>query len=148
MLYWSKFDDDRHWHTQDMGSMMRTPKVPVWLIYLNRRFALVFSTNVNLLNNWIYENYFQLHIYTGLKKQDEPCIISIDTRQQYPASIYVNPLDDHDQHSPAIIQLLQTRSVETLFDMIFNSVVMIVSRWPGCTIENADEIVHELMTLF
>ncbi len=46
--------------------MLRTPKVPVWIICLNRRYGIMFSTNINLLNNWIYENYFQLNIYTGL----------------------------------------------------------------------------------
>lgn len=114
MLYWSKYDEDAHWHKQELGSMLRTPKVPVWLMYLNRRFALVFCTNVNLLNNWIYENYFQLHIYSGLKKQEQPCIISIDTREQYPASVYGDFFDDNDQHVPDMIQLLQTRSVEDL----------------------------------
>lgn len=89
--------------------MLRTPKVPVWLIYLNRRFGIVFSTNINLLNNWIYENYFQLHIYTGLKKQEESCLLSIDTRQQYPASIYGDLFDDNDQRVPDVIPLLQTR---------------------------------------
>jgi hypothetical protein len=109
--------------------MLRTPKVPVWLICLNRRYGIIFSTNVNLLNNWIYENYFQLHIYTGLKKQEESCLISIDTREQYPAKIYGSFFDDNDQRIPDIIQLLETR-------------------WPGCMIDNADEILHELMTLF
>jgi hypothetical protein len=114
MLYWSKYEEDAHWQKQELGSMLRTPKVPVWLMYLNRRFALIFCTNINLLNNWIYENYFQLHIYSGLKKQEKPCIISIDTRQQYPASVYGDFFDDNDQHVPDMIQLLQTRSVEDL----------------------------------
>ncbi|CAF1322477.1 unnamed protein product [Rotaria magnacalcarata] len=128
-LYWSKHEDDSFWHKQEIGSMFRTPKVPVWLICLNRRYAIVFSSNINLLNNWIYENYFQLHLYSGLKKQEQPCIVSIDTRQQYPASIYGDFFEDNDQHAPDIIHLLQ-------------------SRWPGCTIDNADEILHELMTIF
>jgi hypothetical protein len=110
-LYWSKYDDDSFWHKQEMGSMLRTPKVPVWLICLNRRYAIMFSTNVNLLNNWIYENYFQLHIYTGLRKQEEPCILSIDTRQQYPTSAYGNFFDDDDQRTPDIIPLLQSRLI-------------------------------------
>ena len=109
LLFWSKFDTDSYWQKQEVGSMLRTPKVPVWLIYLNRRFALIFSTNINLLNNWIYENYFQLHIYSGLRKQEEPCIISIDTRQQYPASVYGDFFEEDDSNLPDIIQLLQTR---------------------------------------
>ena len=89
--------------------MLRTPKSPVWLICLNRRYAILFSTNINLLNNWIYENYFQLHIYTGLKKQTESNIIAIDTREQYPTSIYGDLFEENDQRVPDIIQLLQTR---------------------------------------
>jgi hypothetical protein len=92
--------------------MLRTPKVPVWLICVNRRYGIMFSTNINLLNNWIYENYFQLHIYTGLKKQEEPCILAIDTRQQYPVSVYGDLFDDDDQRSPDIIQLLQSRLIQ------------------------------------
>ncbi|CAF0762571.1 unnamed protein product [Adineta steineri] len=128
-IYWSKHEDDGFYHKQETGSMLRTPKVPVWLVCLNRRYGIMFSTNINLLNNWIYENYFQLHIYTGLKKQEEPCLLSIDTREQYPASIYGNFFEDTDQFTPDFIQLLQTR-------------------WAGCKIENADEVLHDLMTYF
>ena len=108
-LYWSKYEEDSFWHKQEIGSMLRTPKVPIWLICLNRRYGIIFSTNINLLNNWIYENYFQLHIYSGLKKQETPCTLSIDTRQQYPRSIYRNIFDEHDQHLPDIVHLLQAR---------------------------------------
>ncbi|CAF1515026.1 unnamed protein product, partial [Rotaria sordida] len=128
-LYCSKYDEDSFWHKQEIGSMLRTPKVPVWLICLNRRYGIIFSTNVNLLNNWIYENYFQLHIYSGLKKQENSCIVSIDTRQQYPASIYGDLFEENDHRIPDIIQLLQTR-------------------WPGCIIENIEDILHELMIIF
>jgi hypothetical protein len=93
--------------------MLRTPKVPVWIICLNRRYGIMFSTNINLLNNWIYENYFQLNIYTGLKKQEESCLISIDTRQQYPTSIYGNFFEDNEQRIPDIVQLLQIRLKKT-----------------------------------
>ena len=89
--------------------MLRTPKVPVWLICLNRRYGIMFSTNIDLLNNWIFENYFQLHIYTGLKKQEEPCLVAIDTREQYPTSIYGYLFDDFEQRVPDIIQLFQAR---------------------------------------
>jgi hypothetical protein len=69
----------------------------------------MFSTNINLLNNWIYENYFQLHVYTGLKKQEEPCLLAIDTRQQYPTTVYANFSDDFEQRIPDFVQLLETR---------------------------------------
>ncbi|UJR33053.1 hypothetical protein I4U23_020512 [Adineta vaga] len=128
-LYWSKHEDDSFWHKQEIGSMLRTPKVPVWLICLNRRYGIIYSTNINLLNNWIYENYFQLHVYTGLKNQEHSCLLSIDTRQQYPASIYGDLFEDNEMNTPDIIQLLQIR-------------------WPGCMIENADEVLHDLMTYF
>lgn len=89
--------------------MLRTPKVPVWLICLNRRYGILFSTNINLLNNWIYENYFQLHVYSGLKIQEDPCLLCIDTREQYPISIYSNFFEESEQRIPDIVQLLQTR---------------------------------------
>ena len=92
--------------------MLRTPKVPVWLICLNRRYAVIFSTNINLLNNWIYENYFQLHVYTGLKNQEGPCLLSIDTREQYPASIYGNFFEENEAIIPEFVQLLHTRLVK------------------------------------
>ncbi len=89
--------------------MLRTPKTPVWLVCLNRRYGIMFSTNINLLNNWIYENYFQLHVYSGLKKQEEPCLLAIDTRQQYPTTVYANFSDDFEQRIPDFVQLLETR---------------------------------------
>ena len=108
-LYWSKYEADSYWQKQEIGSMLRTPSVPIWLFCLNRRYGLIFSTNINLLNNWIYEDYFQLHVYIGLKKQEESCLLTIDTRQQYPASVYGDFFEDTEQHVPDFIQLLQTR---------------------------------------
>lgn len=127
--------------------MLRTPKVPVWLICLNRRYGVVFSTNINLLNNWIYENYFQLHTYSGLKKQETPCVLSIDTRQQYPASIYGEFYEDADEHSPDMIHLLQTRFIK--FDsVLLNISFLFYFSWSGCTVENIDDVAHDLMTIF
>ena len=52
-----------------VGSMLKTPRKPIWVTYINRNYGLMFCTNPELVGNWRSEHQFILHYYTGLPSQ-------------------------------------------------------------------------------
>ncbi|WAR28434.1 MINY4-like protein [Mya arenaria] len=63
----------------NIGSMLKTPKSPIWLTLLNGQWGLLFSNNLDLVSDWRVEHHFDLYYYTGLI-QNTYAIITIDTR--------------------------------------------------------------------
>ena len=57
--------------------MLRTPRFPIWLTYINGNFGLLFSTNPDLVGDWRVEHKFQLHYYTGLATQGQSTVLSV-----------------------------------------------------------------------
>lgn len=69
MLYWNP--KETFGQRTEVGSMLKTPKFPVWLAIMGRNTIVVlFNTNINLINDWRLEQNFTLHLFTGLKSQD------------------------------------------------------------------------------
>lgn len=69
MLYWNP--KESLGQRTEVGSMLKTPKFPVWLGIMGRNTVVVlFNTNINLINDWRLEQNFTLHFYGGLKSQD------------------------------------------------------------------------------
>ena len=61
--------------------MLKTPKYPVWLGIMGKNLvAVLFNTNMDLINDWRFEQTFMLYFYAGIKKQDKEYKINIDTR--------------------------------------------------------------------
>ena len=68
LLYWNPKETDKH--RTEVGSMLKTPRYPIWLAIMGRNAAVVlFSTNIDLLNDWRLEQNFSLHFFTGLRSQ-------------------------------------------------------------------------------
>ena len=57
--------------------MLKTPKYPIWITLMNNLVAIIFCTNVNLLNDWRFEQCFSLYFYGGLRKQEHAIKFSI-----------------------------------------------------------------------
>lgn len=69
MLYWSPKEKDNQ--RTEVGSMLKTPKFPIWLAIMGRNsVAILFNTNINLMNDWRLEQNFTLHVFSGLKSQE------------------------------------------------------------------------------
>ncbi|XP_052784905.1 inactive ubiquitin carboxyl-terminal hydrolase MINDY-4B-like isoform X3 [Mya arenaria] len=77
LLFWDKKEDDDE--RTEIGSMLKTPKSPIWLTLLNGQWGLLFSNNLDLVSDWRVEHHFDLYYYTGLI-QNTYAIITIDTR--------------------------------------------------------------------
>ncbi|XP_070213314.1 inactive ubiquitin carboxyl-terminal hydrolase MINDY-4B-like [Littorina saxatilis] len=77
-LFWDKGEDpDRR---TEVGSMLKTPKTPIWLTKVNHMYGLLFSTNLDLISDWRIENRFPLSYYTGLVTQAQTACLNIETR--------------------------------------------------------------------
>lgn len=79
MLYWNS--KESLGQRTEVGSMLKTPKFPVWLGIMGRNTVVVlFNTNINLVNDWRLEQNFMLHFYSGLKSQDVDIKLEIGNR--------------------------------------------------------------------
>lgn len=66
-----------------VDSMLKTPKYPIWVVLMNNRVAILFCTNIDLLNDWRYEQVFNLYFYGGLRKQENVVKINIGTNKYF-----------------------------------------------------------------
>ncbi|XP_048746819.1 inactive ubiquitin carboxyl-terminal hydrolase MINDY-4B-like isoform X3 [Ostrea edulis] len=76
-LFWDKGENDDN--RTDVGSMLKTPKKPIWLTSVNGQPGLLFSTNLDLVSDWRVETRFILHYFTGLPGIPA-CPLHIETR--------------------------------------------------------------------
>jgi hypothetical protein len=93
--------------------MLKTPKYPIWLSLIGKNsVAILFSTNLDLNNDWRCEQNFNLHFYSVLNKQTEMCRINIDTRN-YSDIRMLEPIEDgtiyKDDKDSDIIKLIFTK---------------------------------------
>ncbi|XP_074658271.1 inactive ubiquitin carboxyl-terminal hydrolase MINDY-4B-like [Tubulanus polymorphus] len=79
-LYFNKFEAEKF--RTDVGSMLKTPKLPIWLTNINGQYGVLFSSNPELLRNWRVEHRFTLHYYTAMSSQTEACKLTVDTRHR------------------------------------------------------------------
>ncbi|XP_012944658.1 inactive ubiquitin carboxyl-terminal hydrolase MINDY-4B [Aplysia californica] len=77
-LFWDKGEDPEK--RTEVGSMLKTPKNPIWVTKVNGLWGLVFSLNPDLVSDWRVENRFTMWYYTGLVTQVKPTLLSIETR--------------------------------------------------------------------
>lgn len=77
-LYWDKGEDPDA--RTEVGSMLKTPKTPIWVTKVNQMYGLLFSTNLDLVSDWRIECRFTLSYYTGLVSQAKTATLNIETR--------------------------------------------------------------------
>nr|XP_044986579.1 inactive ubiquitin carboxyl-terminal hydrolase MINDY-4B [Jaculus jaculus] len=69
--------------TSQVGSMLKTPRFPVWLCNINGKYGVLFSTNKLLLSDWKMERLFDLHFYGGQPSQKKPVHLTVDTHSHH-----------------------------------------------------------------
>uniref|UniRef100_A0A667IA54 Ubiquitin carboxyl-terminal hydrolase MINDY n=2 Tax=Lynx canadensis TaxID=61383 RepID=A0A667IA54_LYNCA len=81
-LWWGKdtSEDDR---LSQVGSRLKTPKLPIWLCNINGNFSVLFSTNRQLLSDWKVERRFDLYFYGGQPPQKKPVQLTVDTHSHH-----------------------------------------------------------------
>ncbi|XP_033712210.1 inactive ubiquitin carboxyl-terminal hydrolase MINDY-4B [Tursiops truncatus] len=81
-LQWHKdtSEDDR---LSQVGSMLKTPKLPIWLCNINGNYSVLFSTDRQLLSDWKVERLFDLYFYSGQPAQNKPAHLTVDTHSHH-----------------------------------------------------------------
>nr|XP_020742212.1 inactive ubiquitin carboxyl-terminal hydrolase MINDY-4B [Odocoileus virginianus texanus] len=93
-LQWGK-DASEGDRLSQVGSMLKTPKLPVWLCNINGTYSVLFSTNRQLLSDWRLERLFDLYFYNGQPAQNKPARLTVDTH-----SHHWERVQHEDEHSP------------------------------------------------
>lgn len=71
-----------------VGSRLKTPKLPIWLCNINGNSSILFSTNRQLLSDWKVERRFDLYFYSGQPPQNTPVHLTVGepVRLQVPSA--------------------------------------------------------------
>ena len=60
-----------------MGTYLKTPKCPIWVVCSESHFSVLFSTRLDLVSDWKAERRFDLFYYDGLARQQEEIKLTI-----------------------------------------------------------------------
>lgn len=72
-----------HYESCQVGTYMKTPKYPIWVICSESHFSVLFCLKKELMNDWKVERRFELYYYDGLARQDQEIKLSIDTTNRF-----------------------------------------------------------------
>uniref|UniRef100_W5MTC4 Ubiquitin carboxyl-terminal hydrolase MINDY n=1 Tax=Lepisosteus oculatus TaxID=7918 RepID=W5MTC4_LEPOC len=72
-----------HYNVCKVGTYMKTPRYPIWVICSESHFSVLFSTRKELMSDWRMERRFDLYYYDSLANQQEEIRLTVDTSQNY-----------------------------------------------------------------
>ncbi|XP_069503807.1 probable ubiquitin carboxyl-terminal hydrolase MINDY-4 [Ambystoma mexicanum] len=78
-----------HYNVCQVGSYLKTPKYPIWVVCSESHFSVIFCLRKELMNDWKMERRFDLYYYDGLAQQQEEIRLTVDTTENY--------LEDNDE---------------------------------------------------
>ncbi|XP_031695136.1 inactive ubiquitin carboxyl-terminal hydrolase MINDY-4B [Anarrhichthys ocellatus] len=81
-LLWNREQMERG-RLPQVGSMLRTPRFPVWICCINSSFSVLFSLNCSLLSDWRMEHLFHLFYYNGQSSQRTTARLTVDTHSHH-----------------------------------------------------------------
>ncbi|XP_040208165.1 probable ubiquitin carboxyl-terminal hydrolase MINDY-4 isoform X2 [Rana temporaria] len=72
-----------HYSVCQVGSYLKTPKYPIWVVCSESHFSVLFCLKKDLVSDWRAERKFDLYYYDGLANQQEEIRLTIDTSGNY-----------------------------------------------------------------
>ncbi|XP_072269083.1 probable ubiquitin carboxyl-terminal hydrolase MINDY-4 [Pyxicephalus adspersus] len=72
-----------HYRVCQVGSYLKTPKYPIWVVCSESHFSVLFCLKKDLVSDWRAERRFDLYYYDGLANQQEEIRLTIDTSGNY-----------------------------------------------------------------
>eukprot|EP00057_Strongylocentrotus_purpuratus_P002627 XP_003724882.1 PREDICTED: protein FAM188B2 [Strongylocentrotus purpuratus] len=88
-----------------IGSMLKTPLFPIWVLRLKGRYSLFFCCNLNLNRDWRSEAKFNLYYYTGQREQKDEVRLTIDSRLR----LMEEKKKKDDKNVPLLEECIQSR---------------------------------------
>lgn len=76
-----------------VGSMLKTPRFPVWVCSINNSYSVLFSLNRSLLSDWKMEHLFHLYYYNGQSSQRTTTRLTVGEDHSLTASVQ-DPVHD------------------------------------------------------
>ncbi|KAL7990919.1 hypothetical protein Chor_014349 [Crotalus horridus] len=94
---------------RQVGSMLKTPKLPIWLCNINETYSILFSLNRLLLSDWKMEHLFDLYFYKGKTSQKKTVHLTIDTHSHHWEENHC--VDNRDPHKrvPSLEMAIRTK---------------------------------------
>ncbi|XP_042371513.1 inactive ubiquitin carboxyl-terminal hydrolase MINDY-4B [Plectropomus leopardus] len=105
-----------HWSREQMetgrlpqvGSMLKTPRFPVWLCCINGGFSVLFSIDHSLLSDWRTEHQFHLYYYNGRSSQ-KTAKLTVDTHSHHWETSCRHSEGHAERMSPPLDMTLKTK---------------------------------------
>ncbi|KAM5156845.1 putative ubiquitin carboxyl-terminal hydrolase MINDY-4 [Mantella aurantiaca] len=72
-----------HYSVCQVGSYLKTPKYPIWVVCSESHFSVLFCAKKDLVSDWRAERRFDLYYYDGLANQQEEIRLTVDTSGNY-----------------------------------------------------------------
>ncbi|MBN3315772.1 MINY4 hydrolase, partial [Atractosteus spatula] len=66
-----------HYNVCKVGTYMKTPRYPIWVICSESHFSVLFSTRKELMSDWRMERRFDLYYYDSLANQQEEIRLTV-----------------------------------------------------------------------
>ncbi|XP_015275102.1 PREDICTED: protein FAM188B2 [Gekko japonicus] len=107
-LHWSKDEVENHQLLQ-VGSMLKTPKLPIWLCNINGTYSILFSTNRLLLSDWKMEHLFDLYCYNGQPSQKTTVHLTVDTHSHHWEEKHCEEGSNAEKRVPSVEMVIRTK---------------------------------------
>ncbi|KAM8953877.1 inactive ubiquitin carboxyl-terminal hydrolase MINDY-4B isoform 2-T2 [Pelodytes ibericus] len=107
-LHWSR-DEMEQDRLPNVGSMLKTPKFPIWLCNINGTYSVLFGTNTSLLGDWKMEHIFELYFYSGQSNQTKSVHLTIDTHSHHWEGRYKANEADPEKRFPSLEMTVRTK---------------------------------------
>ncbi|XP_078060103.1 inactive ubiquitin carboxyl-terminal hydrolase MINDY-4B [Mustelus asterias] len=107
-LYWNRHELE-HDKLPQVGSMLKTPKLPIWLCNINDTFSVLFNTNRLLLSDWKMEHLFDLYFYSGQPSQTKTVTLTIDTHSHHWEEGMHEKEGDPEKRFPSVEMTIRTK---------------------------------------
>ncbi|XP_070538337.1 inactive ubiquitin carboxyl-terminal hydrolase MINDY-4B-like isoform X2 [Ptychodera flava] len=114
LLFFDKEEEEKK--RTRVGTMLRTPKYPIWVTHINSKVTgVMFSPSLDLMSDWRREHRFTLYYYTGLHmvRHDGPvehAKLTIDTREKTGISFTTKKShEDKEKNMPVLERVIYTK---------------------------------------
>uniref|UniRef100_A0A3B4DSA0 Deubiquitinating enzyme MINDY-3/4 conserved domain-containing protein n=1 Tax=Pygocentrus nattereri TaxID=42514 RepID=A0A3B4DSA0_PYGNA len=98
-----------HWSREQVGSMLKTPKLPIWVCNINGSYSVLFSPTRSLLSDWKMEHHFHLYFYNGQATQCSTAMLTIDTHSHHWEAGNGDNQGDPERRFPSLEMTIRTK---------------------------------------
>ncbi|XP_064880204.1 inactive ubiquitin carboxyl-terminal hydrolase MINDY-4B [Oncorhynchus nerka] len=92
-----------------VGSMLKTPKLPIWVCSINGTYSVLFSPNRSLLSDWKMEHLFHMYFYNGQPSQQSTALLTIDTHSHHWEVGIKDTQGDPEKRFPSVEMAIRTK---------------------------------------